>query len=192
MSPHPLTTALNALCEKAQPLLDTIASIHEPNAGEAASPPRKLVVGDHRSENYSVLETILNVPFTAKGKLDNGKYPFATEFAFRRSAVRRFNISIRSDYDGKDLRPPWRYEKTFRSLNGLPQMIKNTIGRMQVYAETDLTDLTDCTTHLLRMEISDPNVQSLTLCDLSLFELFVSKPLCLGKNPHWQTVLLTS
>ncbi|MBE3043052.1 dynamin family protein [Candidatus Bathyarchaeota archaeon] len=80
MPPPDITTALDGLCGKAQPLLDIIDSLHDLDVAKNIRLPQIIVVGDRSSGKSSVLKTISNVPFPVKSDTCTR---FAIEIVFR-------------------------------------------------------------------------------------------------------------
>ena len=148
---------------QAKTLLNTIDSLRALEVGEIVHLPQIIVVGDQSSGKSSVLEAISHVRFPVKGDVCTR---FATELILRKSGKSNINVSIR--FSGSSLRAngssePFR--KAGFSREDLPRLVEEATEKMGVRAGTT----NDFSKDVLRIEITGPDVPSLTLVDLPGF-----------------------
>ncbi|CRK37636.1 hypothetical protein BN1708_007439 [Verticillium longisporum] len=145
---------------EAKALLDTIDKLRSINVGDIISLPQIIVVGDQSSGKSSVLEAISRVPFPVKGDLCTR---FATELVLRLSSTSYVNVTIRFAKGSSGDQEPFHREEL--DLSRLPSLIEEATERMGIRPGSDVGFSRD----VLRIEVSGPDVQSLTLVDLPGF-----------------------
>lgn len=149
---------------EAKALLDTIDSLRAVDVGEIVQLPQIIVVGDQSSGKSSVLEAISHVRFPVKGDVCTR---FATELVLRKAGASSVNVSIRSrsGITGVPYWYPMPFEKAGFGRDDLPRLIADATEQMGVRAGTTK----DFSKDVLRVEITGPDVPSLTLVDLPGF-----------------------
>ncbi|KAM0271166.1 hypothetical protein ACHAQH_009148 [Verticillium albo-atrum] len=145
---------------EAKALLDTIDRLRSINIGDIISLPQIIVVGDQSSGKSSVLEAISRVPFPVKGDLCTR---FATELVLRRSSSSHVSVTIRFANAASADQDPFRREEL--DLNALPSLIEEATERMGIRPGSAMEFSRD----VLHIEVSGPEVPSLTLVDLPGF-----------------------
>ncbi|KAM9879488.1 dynamin family protein [Verticillium dahliae] len=145
---------------EAKALLDTIDKLRSINVGDIISLPQIIVVGDQSSGKSSVLEAISRVPFPVKGDLCTR---FATELVLRLSSTSYVNVTIRFAKGSSGDQEPFHREEL--DLSRLPSLIEEATERMGIRPGSDVGFSRD----VLRIEVSGPDVPSLTLVDLPGF-----------------------
>ncbi|EEY22321.1 interferon-induced GTP-binding protein Mx [Verticillium alfalfae VaMs.102] len=145
---------------EAKALLDTIDKLRSINVGDIISLPQIIVVGDQSSGKSSVLEAISRVPFPVKGDLCTR---FATELVLRRSSSSYVHVTIRFAKGSSGDQEPFHREEL--DLSRLPSLIEEATERMGIRPGSDVGFSRD----VLRIEVSGPDVPSLTLVDLPGF-----------------------
>jgi GTPase SAR1 family protein len=148
----------------AKALLDTIDSLREIHVGDIVNLPQIIVVGDQSSGKSSVLEAISGVQFPVDGDLCTR---FATELILRRAPETTVHVSIQLADDhtppaarGDALRQP--FQRSSFNKRDLPDIIREAKERMNIGEGGARKFSSD----VLRIEISAPDVYSLTLVDL--------------------------
>ncbi|KAG7123945.1 Interferon-induced GTP-binding protein MxA like [Verticillium longisporum] len=149
---------------EAKALLDTIDKLRSINVGDIISLPQIIVVGDQSSGKSSVLEAISRVPFPVKGDVCTR---FATELVLRRSSSSYVNVTIRFAKGSSGNQEPFRREEL--DLSRLPSLIEEATERMGIRPGSDIGFSRD----VLRIEVSGPDVPSLTLIDLPVVNRLV-------------------
>lgn len=158
------STALDELNnQEARALLDIIDSLRAVDVGEIVHLPQIIVVGDQSSGKSSVLEAISHVRFPVKGDVCTR---FATELVLRKASASSVDVSIRfSSSTEPDSRASQPFQKAGFRRHDLPQLIEEATERMGVRAGTTK----DFSKDVLRVEITGPDVPSLSLVDLPGF-----------------------
>lgn len=147
----------------AKALLDTIDSLRALDVGEIVHLPQIIVVGDQSSGKSSVLEAISHVRFPVKGDVCTR---FATELVLRRAKESNVDVSIRfSSSGGTANRSSEPFRKAGFGRNDLPKLVEEATEKMGVRAGTT----NDFSKDVLRVEVTGPDVPSLTLVDLPGF-----------------------
>lgn len=155
------SAALDELNAEAKALLDTIDGLRALNVGDIVHLPQIIVVGDQSSGKSSVLEAISHVKFPVKGDLCTR---FATELVLRKSSEPSVNVSIRfSDEESRRAARPFR-DTGFRR-DELPRLIEEAKEKMGIRPGSTKGFSKD----VLRVEVTGPDVPSLTLVDLPGF-----------------------
>ena len=142
----------------AQALLDTIDALRELQVGEIVHLPQIIVVGDQSCGKSSVLEAISGVRFPVDGDLCTR---FATELVLRRADETAVYVSIQfaDDLpDGTSFQQPFRRSSFDKDV--LPDIIHEAKELMGIRNEKRFSK------DILRVQISGPEVPSLTLVDL--------------------------
>ncbi|KAM0326699.1 hypothetical protein ACHAQA_006570 [Verticillium albo-atrum] len=146
---------------EAKALLDTVDKLRSIQVGDIISLPQIIVVGDQSSGKSSVLEAISRVPFPVKGDLCTR---FATELVLRRSSTSYVNVTIRLAH-GHSASGEEPFHRGDVDLNALPSLIEEATERMGIRPGS----ATEFSRDVLRIEVSGPEVPSLTLVDLPGF-----------------------
>ncbi|KAJ2997100.1 hypothetical protein NUW58_g767 [Xylaria curta] len=142
----------------ARVLLDTIDSLRELQIGEIVDLPQIIVVGDQSSGKSSVLEAISGVRFPTKGDVCTR---FATELVIRAAPKTKVEVRInaaKSDYSQE-------FYRTAFNKDTLPEIIKEATAKMGLRPGS----LRGFSRDVLRVEITGPDIPSLTLVDLPGF-----------------------
>ncbi|KAI1746424.1 P-loop containing nucleoside triphosphate hydrolase protein [Xylaria scruposa] len=139
----------------ARSLLDTIDSLRELQVGEIVNLPQIIVVGDQSSGKSSVLEAISGLPFPTKGDVCTR---FATELVMRRAPETKVDIRI----NAANSRAPQLFKRSTFDANTLPEIISEATAAMG----TLLGSTKKFSQDVLRIELTGPDVISLTLVDL--------------------------
>ncbi|GAW18677.1 hypothetical protein ANO14919_081580 [Xylariales sp. No.14919] len=142
----------------ASDLLNTIDNLRELQVGEIVNLPQIIVVGDQSSGKSSVLEAISGLRFPTKGGVCTR---FATELVIRRAP--ETNIDVRINSAGPD--SPRLFHWTDFDNNVLPQIIREASDQMGIRLGSTKAFSRD----VLRIEVTGPQVPSLTLVDLPGF-----------------------
>ena len=147
--------------QEAKALLDTIDNLRALDVGDIVHLPQIIVVGDQSSGKSSVLEAISHVRFPVKGDVCTR---FATELVLRKAAEFNVDVSIRFSGSGpaKSSEP---FRKSGFGRDDLPRLVDEATGKMGVRAGTT----NDFSKDVLRVEVTGPDVPSLTLVDLPGF-----------------------
>jgi GTP-binding protein EngB required for normal cell division len=140
-------------------LLDTIDGLREQEVGDMVSLPQIIVVGDQCAGKSSVLEAISRVQFPVKGDVCTR---FATELVLRRAANFKVSVKIRFA-SGADNQV--KFLKTSLDRNDLGKIVEEAKHHMGIHLSGNKRFSKD----VLRVEISGPEVYSLTLVDLPGF-----------------------
>jgi GTP-binding protein EngB required for normal cell division len=142
-------------------LLDTIDSLRALQLNDIAEIdlPQIIVVGDQSAGKSSVLEAISRVRFPVEGEVCTR---FATELALRRADDVRVEVSIQ--YADRSVLPAEPFRRTGFDKDSLPNIINEAKERMGIRA-----GVKGFSKDILRVEISGPDVYSLTLVDLPGF-----------------------
>ncbi|KAK7745846.1 hypothetical protein SLS53_002564 [Cytospora paraplurivora] len=159
-------SALELLSQDHRDLLDTVDDLRSMGVGRIVDLPQIIVVGDQSSGKSSVLEAISLVRFPVKGGLCTR---FATELVLRKAQETSFKVSIiatdsssTSKLDsGASVR---RFNETSWADDDLSNVIEEAKKAMGI--GNDDYDFSD---NVLRIEISRPELPSLTLIDLPGF-----------------------
>ncbi|KAI1326453.1 P-loop containing nucleoside triphosphate hydrolase protein [Xylariaceae sp. FL0255] len=142
-------------------LLDTIDSLRELQLDDIVSLPQIVVVGNQSSGKSSVLEAISGVQFPTKGDVCTR---FATELVLRYAQETKIDVRVeRADV----LRSSGTsgYSRVVFNKDTLPDIIKEAVENVGIRFDSDKGFSTD----VLRVEITGPQVPSLTLVDLPGF-----------------------
>ncbi|TRX93943.1 hypothetical protein FHL15_005021 [Xylaria flabelliformis] len=139
----------------ARGLLDTIDSLRELQVGEIVNLPQIIVVGDQSSGKSSVLEAISGLPFPTKGDVCTR---FATELVMRRAPETKVDIRI----NAANSRAPRLFKRCTFDANTLPEIISEATAAMGTLMGSTKRFSQD----VLRIELTGPDVISLTLVDL--------------------------
>lgn len=155
-------SALELLIEEQRDLLDTVDELRSLGVGRIVDIPQIVVVGDQSSGKSSVLEAISLVRFPVKGGLCTR---FATELVLRKAQVTKFKFSIisgdSSDNCDESVR---RFNETSWENQDLGDMMEEAKKAMGIgHSDYEFSD------RVLRIEVSKPEVPSLTLIDLPGF-----------------------
>ncbi|ROW15590.1 hypothetical protein VPNG_02146 [Cytospora leucostoma] len=159
-------SALELLSQDHRDLLDTVDDLRSMGVGRIVDLPQIIVVGDQSSGKSSVLEAISLVRFPVKGGLCTR---FATELVLRKAQETSFRVSIivtdsssTSKLDnGASVR---RFNETSWANDDLSNVIEEAKKAMGIgNNDYDFSD------DVLRIEISRPELPSLTLIDLPGF-----------------------
>ena len=162
----PNASALEVLIQDQRDLLDTVDDLRSMGVGRIVDLPQIIVVGDQSSGKSSVLEAISLVRFPVKGGLCTR---FATELVLRKAQVTKFEVSIIAGNTGGDsgqshLASVKRFNETTWDHGDLSNVIEEAKKAMGI--GNSAHEFSD---HILRIEISRPEVPSLTLIDLPGF-----------------------
>ena len=141
-------------------LLDTIDSLRELQVGEIVNLPQIVVVGDQSSGKSSVLEAISGLSFPTKGDLCTR---FATELVIRRAPETKIDVRIIAN--GPDSTSPRLFQRTTFNRDTLRQIISEATEKMGIRLGSSRRFSRD----VLRIELTGPDVVSLTLVDLPGF-----------------------
>ncbi|KAJ3579793.1 hypothetical protein NPX13_g774 [Xylaria arbuscula] len=144
----------------AEALLDTIDSLRELQVGEIVNLPQIIVVGDQSSGKSSVLEAISGLSFPTKGDLCTR---FATELVIRRGPETKINVRIIAN--SPDSTSPRLYRRSTFNRETLGEIIREATERMGIRSGSAKRFSRD----VLRIELTGPDVVSLTLVDLPGF-----------------------
>ncbi|KAH8686356.1 P-loop containing nucleoside triphosphate hydrolase protein [Ilyonectria robusta] len=149
--------ALGQLSRDQKVLLDCIDSLRSLGVGKLVNLPQIIVVGDQSSGKSSVLEAISRVRFPVKGGLCTR---FATELVLRKKPKEELVVKIRAS--NPDRQPDFN-ERRF-SKHDLPEIIEQAKKLMGI--GDDASSFSEDT---LRVEVSGPDLEPLTLVDLPGF-----------------------
>jgi GTPase SAR1 family protein len=144
----------------AETLLNTIDSLRELQLRGIVHLPQIIVVGDQSTGKSSVLEAISGFTFPTKGDVCTR---FATELVLRRAQEIKINVRIESS--GISLGTSPQFSRTVFNQDTLPEIIGEATERMGIRPGSTKEFSKD----VLRVEITAPNVPSLTLVDLPGF-----------------------
>ena len=141
-------------------LLDTVDELRSQGVSHYLSLPQLIVCGDQSSGKSSVLEAISGIPFPTK---DNLCTRFATELILRRTRTIEVRISIvpghaLSDTESKRLSG---FSETLADFNELPALN----DRAREFMGLSAVSSAFCD-DVLRVEVSGPDQQHLTIVDL--------------------------
>ncbi|KAH8674416.1 P-loop containing nucleoside triphosphate hydrolase protein [Tricladium varicosporioides] len=140
-------------------LLDAIDNLRSQGVSHYVSLPQLIVCGDQSSGKSSVLEAISGIPFPTK---DNLCTRFATELILRRTSVVGVSISIvpsQNRTDAEQYRLS-EFHESLTNFNEVPILIEKAKGFMGISTSSSFS------TDVLRVEISGPTQQHLTIVDL--------------------------
>ncbi|KAF7557990.1 hypothetical protein G7Z17_g228 [Cylindrodendrum hubeiense] len=151
------TDAVSQLGQDQKKLLDSIDSLRSLGVGKLVNLPQIIVVGDQSAGKSSVLEAISRVRFPVKGGLCTR---FATELVLRRKPQEELVVKIRAS--NPDRQSEFN-EKRF-SKDDLPAIIEEAKKVMGVGDDSN-----GFSEDILRVEISGPDLEPLTLVDLPGF-----------------------
>lgn len=152
-------SAMQQLQEEQQTLLDTIDELRNLGLSNVLHLPQIVVVGDQCAGKSSVLEAISRVRFPIK---DGICTRFPTELVLRQSYSRHTKVEVRAPGDSPDKNHT--FNRAGFTKDDLPAIIEEAKQHMGITAES--TKISD---HVLRVEISGPDVPQLTLVDLPGF-----------------------
>ncbi|KAI1348692.1 P-loop containing nucleoside triphosphate hydrolase protein [Xylaria sp. FL0043] len=144
----------------AEALLDTIDSLRELQVGEIVNLPQIIVVGDQSSGKSSVLEAISGQAFPTKGDVCTR---FATELVMRRAPETK--IDVRITVAGSSSSSAHQFRRTSFDKDTLSELISEATSKMGIR----LGSTKGFSRDVLRIELTGPNVVSLTLVDLPGF-----------------------
>lgn len=153
------TAALEQLQGEQKALLDTIDRLRKHGVGRFVDLPQIIVVGDQSSGKSSVLEAISRVRFPVHDKLCTR---FPTELVLRTDDRTRVDVQIQRHHQGSESGDAIPFSDTAFDKAALPEIIKKAKREM-------LPDDVGFSEDVLRVEISGPDVPSLTLVDLPGF-----------------------
>lgn len=141
-------------------LLDAIDSLRSQGVSHYVSLPQLIVCGDQSSGKSSVLEAISGIPFPTK---DNLCTRFATELILRRTSTIGVSISIvpsqnRSEAECRRLS---EFRESLTNFDEFPALIEKAKEFMGIS-----TTSSAFSNDVLRVEISGPTQQHLTIVDL--------------------------
>ncbi|KAI1422314.1 P-loop containing nucleoside triphosphate hydrolase protein [Xylaria sp. FL1777] len=139
-------------------LLDTIDSLRELQVGEIVNLPQIIVVGDQSSGKSSVLEAISGLSFPTKGDVCTR---FATELVIRRAPETKIDVRIIPADSGSAL----QFHRIIFDKDTLSEIISEATSKMGIR----LGSTKGFSRDVLRIELTGPNVVSLTLVDLPGF-----------------------
>ncbi|MBE3044815.1 dynamin family protein [Candidatus Bathyarchaeota archaeon] len=149
--------------QEAKALLDTIDNLRALDVGEIVHLPQIIVVGDQSSGKSSVLEAISHVRFPVKGDVCTR---FATELVLRKAPELNVDVSIRFSGSGSAAnRSSEPFRKAGFGRDDLPRLIDEATEKMGVRSGTT----NDFSKDVLHVEVTGPDVPSLTLVDLPGF-----------------------
>ncbi|KAJ9138988.1 Interferon-induced GTP-binding protein Mx3 [Coniochaeta hoffmannii] len=142
---------------EAKNLLDTIDDLRELQVGDIVSLPQIIVVGAQSSGKSSVLEAISHVRFPTDGGVCTR---FATELILRQAPTTTVDVSIQfsNKNDQSAARP---FQLSGFSRDNLPELVNQAKERMGI--RDGIKEFSD---DILRVEITGPEMESLTLVDL--------------------------
>ncbi|KAK1836435.1 P-loop containing nucleoside triphosphate hydrolase protein [Podospora conica] len=149
--------AMQQLQAEQRALLDTIDELRTLGLGKFLDLPQIVVVGDQSAGKSSVLEAISRVRFPIK---DGVCTRFATELVLRQSPETKVDVRVQSDSPDLD----HAFNRTGFTKDDLPAIVEEAKQHMGITA-----DSTQFSEHVLRVEISGPDVPQLTLVDLPGF-----------------------
>ncbi|ROW00092.1 hypothetical protein VSDG_03570 [Cytospora chrysosperma] len=163
-------SALELLVQEQRDLLDTVDDLRSMGVGRIVDLPEIIVVGDQSSGKSSVLGAISSVRFPVKGGVCTR---FATELVLRKAQVTKFKVRIvagdtsdkfstcfiESHHDSVK-----RFNETSWDNDDLSNVIEEAKKAMGIGNNNH-----DYSGYILRIEISNPEVPSLTLIDLPGF-----------------------
>lgn len=152
-------SAMQQLQAEQQTLLDTIDELRNLGLSNVLHLPQIVVVGDQCAGKSSVLEAISRVRFPIK---DGICTRFPTELVLRQSQSRHTKVEVRAPGDSPDKNHS--FNRAGFTQDDLPAIIEEAKQHMGITAES--TKISD---HVLRVEISGPDVPQLTLVDLPGF-----------------------
>ncbi|KAK8053611.1 hypothetical protein PG996_012912 [Apiospora saccharicola] len=153
------TVALDQLHGEQKALLDTIDGLRKHGVGRFVDLPQIIVVGDQSSGKSSVLEAISRVRFPVHDKLCTR---FPTELVLRTDDRTRVDVQIQRHHQDSEGGNAVPFSDTAFDKAALPEIIKKAKHEM-------LPDDVGFSEDVLRVEISGPDVPSLTLVDLPGF-----------------------
>ncbi|KAK8029433.1 hypothetical protein PG993_010724 [Apiospora rasikravindrae] len=153
------TAALDQLQGEQKTLLDTIDGLREHGVGRFVDLPQIIVVGDQSSGKSSVLEAISRVRFPVHDKLCTR---FPTELVLRTDERTRVDVQIQRHDQSPKGGDAISFSDTAFDKAVLPKIIQKAKQKM-------LPDDLGFSEDVLRVEISGPDVPSLTLVDLPGF-----------------------
>lgn len=142
---------------EAKSLLDTIDDLRELQVSSIVNLPQIIVVGAQSSGKSSVLEAISRVRFPTDGRVCTR---FATELILRQAPTTTVDVSIQfsKKNDQSDARP---FQLSGFSKDNLPELVNQAKERMGI--RDGIKEFSD---DILRVKISGPEVEQLTLVDL--------------------------
>lgn len=153
------TAALDQLHGEQKALLDTIDGLRKHGVGRFVDLPQIIVVGDQSSGKSSVLEAISRVRFPVHDKLCTR---FPTELVLRTDDRTRVDVQIQRHQQDSESGDAVPFSDTAFDKAALPEIIKKVTREI-------LPDDVGFSEDVLRVEISGPDVPSLTLVDLPGF-----------------------
>src|SRR3569833_1514199 len=158
MSPASLDAGVfGQLNQEQKALLDTVDSLRSQGVGEIVHLPQIIVVGDQSSGKSSVLEAISRVRFPVKGGICTR---FATELVVRTCPQDEVAVTIRrANATGSGGNVGFS-ERSFDS-SALPDLIER--AKVSMGVRDDASGFSEDT---LRIQVSGPDLPSLTLVDL--------------------------
>jgi GTPase SAR1 family protein len=141
-------------------LLDAIDSLRSQGVSHYVSLPQLIVCGDQSSGKSSVLEAISGIPFPTK---DNLCTRFATELILRRALTVGVSVSIvpNQDRSEAECQRLSGFRQSLTNFDELPTLIEKAKDFMGVSATSSAFS-----NDALRVEISGPTQQHLTIVDL--------------------------
>ena len=156
-------SALEPLQAKQKALLDTVDDLRDLGVGRIVDLPQIIVVGDQSSGKSSVLEAISRVRFPVDRDVCTR---FATELILRTERETRVHVRIQPDdtLDEGMKKKLRAFTQTKFRTDKLPEIIEEAKTLMNMDNK-----LNSYSKSILRIEISGPNVVSLTLVDLPGF-----------------------
>ena len=159
---HKVELDLQALDELSDPatraLLGTINRLRELRVGSIVDLPQIVVVGDQSSGKSSVLEAICRLRFPARGSVCTR---FATELVLWRGPEKKVEVTIIPF----EANTPSSFQRTSFDRNALPRIISEAAATMGI----GQGEATSFSRDILRVEVTDPNVEPITLVDLPGF-----------------------
>ncbi|KAI3390334.1 hypothetical protein diail_10060 [Diaporthe ilicicola] len=151
------TEILGQLQHEQKTLLDTVDNLRSQGVGEIVQLPQIIVVGDQSSGKSSVLEAISRVRFPVKGGLCTR---FATELVLRTSPREEVAVKIRAG-NSATMRKPFLFDERRLDTNDLSDLIERS--KLSMGIRDDASGFSE---DILRIELSGPELPSLTLVDL--------------------------
>lgn len=163
-------SALELLIQEQRDLLDTVDDLRSMGVGRIVDLPEIIVVGDQSSGKSSVLEAISSVRFPVKGGVCTR---FATELVLRKAQVTKFEVRIVAG-DTSENFSAWFIESHHDSVKRFNETSWDNANLSNVIEEAKKVmgignNNHDYSEYILRIEISNPEVPSLTLIDLPGF-----------------------
>ncbi|CZT51083.1 related to vacuolar sorting protein VPS1, dynamin, and related proteins [Rhynchosporium secalis] len=155
------TTALESLQSTEElGLLDTIDSLRSQGVSHYISLPQLIVCGDQSSGKSSVLEAISGIPFPTK---DNLCTRFATELILRRASAIGVSVSIvpSQDRSEAECHRLVQFHETLSDFDDFPILVEKAKEFMGMSATSSAFS-----NDVLRVEVSGPSQQHLTIVDL--------------------------